>query len=485
MALGTDGLITVVGDIDTITDASASGTLTVVLSAPLPMGTKLILPIERQVALNDADGTFSIKLPPTGTSGVTYRFTLDAYASVAGNREHYTESFDAVLTADSADANGIVQYLNLIHVAVPGVPQTYLTRTVADGRYALKGESGGGGGGSINLSGYVTDQELAQALANLGGGSGLDAAAVRALVKGYLKQGANVTLTPDDNAGTLTISAAGGTGGTTTITIASITDATTVGKALLGAASTAAARTAIGAGTSNLAVGTSATDAKRGDYVATWAELGTVPTSSLPPLAINDVFTVASQAAMLALTAQRGDMAIRTDTGATFVLASDSPTTLADWKSISAAGAVNSVNGKTGTIVLAPSDIAGFATVATSGSYGDLANKPTIPAAATTASVLALLPNMLKNWARIPIDMAVGTITYNASGAPTGHSVEWPDGATGVYAGTASTTFPGSIDTYTVTHVLSGTTTTTYTQPTVTRDATTGQVTARPAVTVA
>jgi len=340
--------------------------------------------------------------------------------------------------------------------------------------------------GTVNLTGYVTDAELTTALAGLGsGGGGLDAAAIRTLVKGYLKAGANVTLTPDDTAGTLTISAAGGSGGTTTITIASITDATTVGKALLGATSAAAARTAIGAGTSNLAVGTGATDAKRGDYVATWAELGTVPTSSLPPLAINEVFTVTSQAAMLALTAQRGDMAIRTDTGATFVLASDSPTTLADWKAIAAAGSITSVNGKTGVVVLAAGDIAGFATVATSGAYGDLSGKPTIPAAATTASVLALLPNMLKNWARIPIDMAVGTITYNSSGAPTGHSVEWPDGATGVYAGTASSTFPGSIDTYTVTHVLSGTTTTTYTQPPVTRDATTGQVTTRPAVTVA
>jgi hypothetical protein len=55
---------------------------------------------------------------------------------------------------------------------------------------------------------------------------------------------------------------------------------------------------------------------------------GTVPTSALPPLAINTVTVVATQAAMLALTAERGDMAIRTDTGRTYVLASDSPATL-------------------------------------------------------------------------------------------------------------------------------------------------------------
>lgn len=42
---------------------------------------------------------------------------------------------------------------------------------------------------------------------------------------------------------------------------------------------------------------------------------------------------------------------------------------------------VVSVNGKQGIVVLDASDIGGLATVATSGSYNDLSNKPTIPAA--------------------------------------------------------------------------------------------------------
>lgn|GEM_PF-6913337 len=58
---------------------------------------------------------------------------------------------------------------------------------------------------------------------------------------------------------------------------------------------------------------------------------GKIPTAQLPALAINDVFTVASQAAMLALTAQRGDIAVRSDVGKAFILASDDPTQLADW----------------------------------------------------------------------------------------------------------------------------------------------------------
>lgn len=62
---------------------------------------------------------------------------------------------------------------------------------------------------------------------------------------------------------------------------------------------------------------------------------GLLPPALLPALAVNDVFTVANQAAMLALTAQRGDVAIRTDlSGAAYILSADAPATLANWKAI-------------------------------------------------------------------------------------------------------------------------------------------------------
>lgn len=84
---------------------------------------------------------------------------------------------------------------------------------------------------------------------------------------------------------------------------------------------------------------------------------GLVPTSQIPPLAINETFPVVSEAAMLALTAQRGDMAIRSDNGKTYVLASDSPATLADWKEVLATGQVQSVAGKTGVVALVKGDV--------------------------------------------------------------------------------------------------------------------------------
>jgi len=80
------------------------------------------------------------------------------------------------------------------------------------------------------------------------------------------------------------------------------------------------------------------------------------------------------------------------------------------------------------------------------------------------------------NDARTPEAMFTGTITYT-NGAPTSAAVTWPDGTIGVYTGTPSTAFPGSIDAYTITHG-----TTTYTQPAVTRD-TNGNITNQPAIT--
>jgi len=77
---------------------------------------------------------------------------------------------------------------------------------------------------------------------------------------------ASLSTTTKDNlvAAINEVLAAVGSGGS--IDADSITDATTIGKALIRAADAAAARAAIGAGTSNLALGTTAGTAKAGDY---------------------------------------------------------------------------------------------------------------------------------------------------------------------------------------------------------------------------
>ena len=65
--------------------------------------------------------------------------------------------------------------------------------------------------------------------------------------------------------------------------------------------------------------------------VATLDADSKIPVSQLPALAVKDTFTAVDQAAMLALDAQKGDMAIRTDNSQTYVLAGDNPATLGNW----------------------------------------------------------------------------------------------------------------------------------------------------------
>lgn len=139
---------------------------------------------------------------------------------------------------------------------------------------------------------------------------------------------------------------------------AQISDATALGRQLLTIADALAARAAIGAGTSNLVLGTTSTTAMRGDKTFAFSEItGQLATSQLPPLAINDTFPVASQAAMLALTAQRGDVALRSDLNKSFILSTDNPATLADWLEILGTGGVTSVAGRQGVVVLTKSDV--------------------------------------------------------------------------------------------------------------------------------
>lgn len=79
--------------------------------------------------------------------------------------------------------------------------------------------------------------------------------------------------------------------------------------------------------------------------------LGKINPSQLPAIAITDTFVVASQAAMLALVAQTGDVAVRNDIGQTFILQGTNPAVLADWVLLqSPSDAVSSVFGRVGVV---------------------------------------------------------------------------------------------------------------------------------------
>ena len=85
---------------------------------------------------------------------------------------------------------------------------------------------------------------------------------------------------------------------------------------------------------------------------------GLLDASILPAIALTDTFTVASQAEMLALNAQQGDIAIRTDENKTYILKTSGASTLANWVMLKTPDCkVLSVNGKTGANTLTTDNI--------------------------------------------------------------------------------------------------------------------------------
>lgn len=90
-----------------------------------------------------------------------------------------------------------------------------------------------------------------------------------------------------------------------------------------------------------------------GVTIATLDGGGKIPASQLPAIAVTDTFVVASQAAMLALTAQVGDVAVRTDLQKSFILKAEPASTLANWQELLApaggGGTVTSVAVSGGT----------------------------------------------------------------------------------------------------------------------------------------
>lgn len=85
---------------------------------------------------------------------------------------------------------------------------------------------------------------------------------------------------------------------------------------------------------------------------------GKVPSSQLPAVSLVTVQTAASQAAMLALTTQEGDVVVRTDENKTYMHNSGSAGTMADFTLLNTpTDAVTSVNGQTGVVALAKGDV--------------------------------------------------------------------------------------------------------------------------------
>lgn len=79
---------------------------------------------------------------------------------------------------------------------------------------------------------------------------------------------------------------------------------------------------------------------------------GKLISNQLPAITITDTFVVGSQSAMLALTAETGDVAVRTDLSKSYILKGSNPSVLADWQELlSPVDGVTSVFGRVGSVV--------------------------------------------------------------------------------------------------------------------------------------
>lgn len=65
---------------------------------------------------------------------------------------------------------------------------------------------------------------------------------------------------------------------------------------------------------------------------------GKIPANQLPPIAVNNTFVVNSAAAMIALTAEVGDVAVRIDISKTFILSAEPASNVNNWVEFLASG---------------------------------------------------------------------------------------------------------------------------------------------------
>lgn len=138
-------------------------------------------------------------------------------------------------------------------------------------------------------------------------------------------------------------------------------DTPVVGEALVGGASGSSSWRALTSSDitdfSNAADGRISAQKAQANGLASLGADSKIPTSQLPVLALTDVNVVASQAAQLLLTAEEGDVAVRTDQNKSYIHNGGTAGTMADWSELlTPTDTVLSVFGRTGVVAAQSGD---------------------------------------------------------------------------------------------------------------------------------
>lgn len=176
-------------------------------------------------------------------------------------------------------------------------------------------------------------------------------------------------------------------------------------------------------------------------YTPAALENGKIAASQVPAMAITDTYVVATQAAMLGLTAETGDVAVRTDNRTTYILKADDATVLANWvQLLNPTSDVTSVNGQTGTVLLTTTGInegfnlyytnararSAISVTGDGGSYN------------STTGVITISPASASNFTLTNGTGGTGQVQYNANGVLTGSDkFIWTDASATLRLGAA------------------------------------------------
>jgi len=147
--------------------------------------------------------------------------------------------------------------------------------------------------------------------------------------------------------------------------------------------------------------------------VATLDSGGKLLGAQVPAVAILDVHDAEDEAAMLGLAAQRGDIARRTDVSRCYVLTTNDPSVLANWRELlTPPDAVASVNGRTGAVVLDADDVDAVPAAhrAAANGVASLDGSALVPVAQIPALPASKVASGVLSYARLPVGTSANTV---------------------------------------------------------------------------